>query len=142
VFFDSGIVESYCVLYTTWPHANDNPPARVYKRCSGFWPNHLESLTSTNLEEERTSLINDMAVLPSSCSLNINPRTSKPEESALRGGYKSSFVSEGLRVGCFVCDIEGRHPEVEKVRKIIDWPPCRSFTEGKAFIGNCVYHRL
>src|SRR5205085_8226851 len=56
-------------------------------------------------------------------------------------GYKSFFICEGLRIVAFVCDGEGRHPETEKIRKIVDWPACRSVTEARAFIGLCVYYR-
>jgi hypothetical protein len=56
-------------------------------------------------------------------------------------GYKCTFASEGLRVVVFVCDSNGRHPEIEKMQKVADWPPCRPVTEAKVFIGLCVYSR-
>ena len=34
-------------------------------------------------------------------------------------GLKSAFICEGLRIVTFVCDAEGRHPEAEKVRKVV-----------------------
>ena len=57
-------------------------------------------------------------------------------------GYKSVFVAEGIKVVTYVCDSNGRHPDIEKIKKILDWPPCKSVTEAKAFIGLCVYHRI
>ena len=57
-------------------------------------------------------------------------------------GYKSVFVAEGIKVVAYVCDSNGRHPDIEKVKKIPDWPPCKSVTEAKAFIGLCVYYRI
>ena len=56
-------------------------------------------------------------------------------------GFKSAFVSEGLKILAFVCDSEGRHPVTETVRKIVGWPACRNVMEARAFIGICVYYR-
>jgi hypothetical protein len=56
-------------------------------------------------------------------------------------GYKCLFICEGLRIVAFVCDSEGHHREIEKVRKIVEWPACRSVTESRAFIAICVYYR-
>ena len=56
-------------------------------------------------------------------------------------GFKSAFVCEGLTIVAFICDSERRHPVAEKVRKIVEWPPCRNVTEARAFIGICVYYR-
>ena len=55
-------------------------------------------------------------------------------------GLKSAFICEGLRIEAFVCDADGRHPETEKVHKVLDWPPCHSVTEAKVFIELCVYY--
>ena len=56
-------------------------------------------------------------------------------------GPKSAFICEGLRIVTFVCDSEGRHPDTEKVRKIVEWPACHSVTKARALIGMCVYYR-
>src|SRR5205085_12588590 len=56
-------------------------------------------------------------------------------------GFKSAFVCEGLKIVAFICDSEGRHPDMEKVRKIVEWPACRNVTVARAFIGICVYYR-
>ena len=57
-------------------------------------------------------------------------------------GHKSVFIAEGMKVVAYVCDSNGRHPETEKVKKILDWPPCKSVTEAMAFMGLCVYYRI
>ena len=57
-------------------------------------------------------------------------------------GYKSLFLAEGIKVVAYVCDSNGRYPDIEKVKKILDWPPCKSGTEAKAFIGRCVSCRI
>jgi len=57
-------------------------------------------------------------------------------------GYKSVFIADGIKVVAYVCDSNGRHPDIEKVKKVLDWPPCKSVTESKAFIGLCVYYRI
>ena len=55
-------------------------------------------------------------------------------------GYKSVFVAEGIKVVAYVCDFNGRYPDIEKVKKILHWPPCMSVTEANTFIGLCVYY--
>ena len=57
-------------------------------------------------------------------------------------GYKSVFLAEGITVVAYVCDSNRRHPDIEKVRKILDWPPCKSVTEAKPFIGHCLYYPI
>jgi hypothetical protein len=57
-------------------------------------------------------------------------------------GLKFSFVCKGLRIVAFVCDCEVRHPDIDKARKIIDWPARRSLTEATGFIGICVYYAI
>ena len=55
-------------------------------------------------------------------------------------GYKRVFVAEGLRVVAYIYDSNGRYPDIDKVKKILDWPPCKSVTEAKVFIRICVYY--
>ena len=57
-------------------------------------------------------------------------------------GFKSAFIVEGLKVVAYVYDINGRHPDTEKIKKVLDWPPCKSVTEVKVFIGLCVYYQI
>ena len=57
-------------------------------------------------------------------------------------GYKCAFLQEGLKIVTFVCNSDGRHPEVEKVQRIVDWPACRDITEAKSVIGLCVDYCL
>src|SRR5205085_130507 len=97
--------------------------------------------------------IDDVVAKPPSHSTYPNEVTGLPEQSAITGmwryileaiqaldevladieraggtisGLKSVFICEGLRIVAFVCDAEGRHPKSEKVRKVVEWPPCRS----------------
>ena len=112
--------------------------------------------------------LDDIAAKPPSRSTYPDPITGLPKESTIPGvrldilkaiqgldeviadieraggmisGPKSAIICEGLRIVAFVCDSEGRHPDMEKVRKIVEWPACRSITEARAFIGICVYYR-
>jgi hypothetical protein len=57
-------------------------------------------------------------------------------------GPKSQFGVDGIKLVGYVCHAEGRSPDSEKVLKILDWMPCRSQTEVRAFIGVCVYYRI
>ena len=113
--------------------------------------------------------IDDIGVRPPARSRYVDASTGEPEPSPIPGvrryvlesiqatdlvmteieragatisGYQSTFAADGLKVVAFVCDGEGRHPDQEKVRKIVEWPPCTSITEAKAFIGICVYYRI
>jgi len=57
-------------------------------------------------------------------------------------GPKSVLVAAGIKVVAYVFDSSGRHPNTEKVKKILDWPLCKSLTEAKAFIGLDVCYRI
>lgn len=57
-------------------------------------------------------------------------------------GEKSRWGLPGIEIVGFLCDESGRHPEHSKVQKIQDWPPCKSVTEIRAFVGLCVYYRI
>ncbi len=48
----------------------------------------------------------------------------------------------GIKIVSYICSSEGRMPEVAKVIKILEWPPCNSVMEARAFIGICVYYRI
>src|SRR6266498_4509426 len=41
----------------------------------------------------------------------------------------------GIKVVGYVCDFEGRHPDVFKVVKILEWPPLSDITTVRVFIG-------
>ena len=113
--------------------------------------------------------INDIVVQPMSRSKYLNDKTGEPTISQIPGirlyvleaiqnldavvadieragrtiaGYKSAFVAEGNKVVAYVYDSNERHPDIAKVKKILNWPPCKSVTEAKAFIGLCVYYRI
>lgn len=57
-------------------------------------------------------------------------------------GAKLKLCMAGLKIVGFVCDVNGRHPDHEKVIKIVMWPDCRNVTEARAFMGICVYYRI
>ena len=40
-------------------------------------------------------------------------------------GYKLVFVAEEIKVMAYVCDSNRRHPDIQKVKKILDWPQCK-----------------
>ena len=68
------------------------------------------------------------------------------ERIELAGGIVSAvkshfYTDRGVLIG-FVVGAHGRTPESKKIVKILDWPPCRSATEAKGFVGLCVYYRL
>ena len=44
-------------------------------------------------------------------------------------------------MSCLDAIARGGHPVTEKLRKIVEWQPCRNITEARAFIGICVYYR-
>ena len=41
-----------------------------------------------------------------------------------------------------MCDSEGRHPDVSKVIKILEWSPLSDITTARVFIGVYVYFRI
>lgn len=57
-------------------------------------------------------------------------------------GEKSQWLMAGLKVVGYVCDAGGRHPEVAKIMKIINWPEPTNASEVKGFLGLCVYYRI
>ena len=57
-------------------------------------------------------------------------------------GPKSQFGISGIKFVRFVCTVEGRSPDSEKVIKILDWPACSDATQARAFLGVCVYYRI
>jgi len=48
----------------------------------------------------------------------------------------------GIKVVGYMCDFEGRHPDVFKVAKILEWPFLSDITTARVFIGVCVYFRI
>ena len=57
-------------------------------------------------------------------------------------GEKSEFLKESLKVVAHICGEKRRSLEEVKMKKIEDWPPCKNVTDGRAFIGLCVYFRI
>ena len=55
---------------------------------------------------------------------------------------KSHFCTDRGMFIRFVVGAHGRTLESKKIVKILDWPPCRSATEAKEFVGLCVYYYL
>lgn len=56
-------------------------------------------------------------------------------------GAKSQFCMQGVKLVGYVCDRHGRHPDVSKVIKILEWKVPTSKSEVRTFIGICVYYR-
>ncbi|RYN41671.1 hypothetical protein AA0114_g10630 [Alternaria tenuissima] len=57
-------------------------------------------------------------------------------------GKKCYFLMERLEVVGYEVSPDGRHPNLKKVEKILNWPPCKSRTEVRSFVGICVYYRI
>ena len=57
-------------------------------------------------------------------------------------GGKSQFCMAGIKVVGYVCDSEGRHPDVSKVAKILEWLSLSDIITVRAFIGVYVYFRI
>ncbi len=55
---------------------------------------------------------------------------------------KLQFCMAGIKVIEYMCDSEGRHPDVSKVAKILKWPPLNDIITARVFIGVCVYFRI
>ena len=53
---------------------------------------------------------------------------------------KSYFSLLKIVIVGYVCDYDGRHPEIIKIIKIIEWPPCMNITEARAFIKVYIYY--
>ncbi len=48
----------------------------------------------------------------------------------------------GIKVVEYMCDFEGRHPDVSKVVKILKWSSLSDIITARAFISVCVYFRI
>ena len=48
----------------------------------------------------------------------------------------------GIALVGFLCDADGRRPDPEKTKKILDWPIPRNTKEARGFIGLAVYYRM
>lgn len=57
-------------------------------------------------------------------------------------GEKSQWCMSGLKVVGYICDKDGRHPDDEKIEKILDWRACENTSELRGFLGICVYYRI
>ena len=55
---------------------------------------------------------------------------------------KSQFCQAGLKIMDYICDANGRHSDILKVLKILDWPECIDVISTRAFMGVCVYYRI
>ena len=47
-----------------------------------------------------------------------------------------------IRIVGFICDILGRHSNISKVIKIVEWPPPNDISEIRAFIRIVIYYRI
>ena len=73
---------------------------------------------------------------------NLDKVLERFERAGATVGPKSQYCLPGLKIVGYVTDSEGRHPETTKVKKILEWKPCESVTDARAFIGVCVYYRI
>ena len=73
---------------------------------------------------------------------NLDKILERLERAGASIGPKSQFLKAGILVVGYVCTSEGRSLSTSKVLKILEWPACRNATEGKAFLGVCVYFRI
>ena len=74
--------------------------------------------------------------------LNLDKKMDRIERAGACIGAKSQFCHNGMNVVGFICGYNGRTPSTSKVIKILEWPACKNATEGRAFIGVCVYYRI
>src|SRR5579871_577718 len=57
-------------------------------------------------------------------------------------GSKCAFGMPGINIVGLVCDFRGRHPELKKIQRILDWATPKSVKDARTFIGLCVYYRI
>ena len=57
-------------------------------------------------------------------------------------GAISQLCQAGLKIICYICDVEGCHLNNSKVLKILDRPKYTDVTSVCAFIEVCVYYRI
>ncbi len=55
---------------------------------------------------------------------------------------KSQFCYNRMNIVRFICRYNSRTPTTLKVIKILEQPAYRNITEGRAFIGVCVYYQI
>jgi len=60
---------------------------------------------------------------------------------SISGKKARPCVSEIMVVG-HRCSYEGRRPDLSNVQRILDWPPCKTLTEVRAFLGTCSVSRM
>jgi len=48
----------------------------------------------------------------------------------------------GIKVVGYICDSEGRYPDVFKIVKILEWPFLSNIIIARAFIGVYIYFRI
>ena len=73
---------------------------------------------------------------------NLDKTMDRIERAGACIGAKSQFCHDGMNIVGFICGSNGRTPATSRVIKILEWPPCQNITEGRAFIGICVYYRI
>lgn len=57
-------------------------------------------------------------------------------------GGKSQFCQVGIKIVEYICDADGRHSEISKVPKVLDWPEFTDITSARAFIRVCIYYQI
>ncbi len=48
----------------------------------------------------------------------------------------------GIKVVGYIYNSEGRHPDVSKITKILEWPPPNNITTARVFISVYIYFRI
>ena len=57
-------------------------------------------------------------------------------------GEKSQFGMPGVKVVGWVCDYNGRRPDIRKVEKILNWPTPNNVKEVRGFLGLTTFFRI
>ncbi len=57
-------------------------------------------------------------------------------------GAKSQLGPACIKMIGYICDANGRQPNILKLLKFLDWPECTDTTSACAFMGVCVYYQI
>jgi hypothetical protein len=57
-------------------------------------------------------------------------------------GEKSKFCINGMKIVGYMCDFDGRYPQMKKVAKILLWGELKDITDIRAFIRLYIYYRI
>lgn len=57
-------------------------------------------------------------------------------------GAKPQFCRADIKIVGYICDADGRYPDISKILKMLDRPKCTDTTSACSFIRVCVYYRI